>query len=177
MLRKTTAMIFMLVMAMLITLKHPVLGYCLCLDSYFTGDCVCQVEKSQSTHSSVGNDNSTANGKSDSPCPTCCATSEIAECSSNSITDGNQDAPVESTPCDDCTEHFNIDVGDYVWHSSDKVPLNTEMVVAIPYNFAVQELKIPSGSFYSPMSIRGDPPPGLHNTDIPLYLRLSVLRL
>ncbi len=48
MIRKLTAVMFLMVMALLITLKNPVLGYCLCLDAYFTGDCVCQVEEATS---------------------------------------------------------------------------------------------------------------------------------
>ena len=165
MLRKTTAVIFMLVMTLLIALKHPVLGYCLCLNSYFTGDCVCQVEKSQPDNTSA------AKEKATSPCPSCCASSETVE------TDNDQDTPVEPIPCDDCTEHLNIDVGDFVWQSSDKVPSDSELTVALPISIAALELNLPIASYYSPMSIRGDPPPGLYDTALPLYLKHSVLRL
>lgn len=165
MLQKTTAVLFMLVMALLITLKHPVLGYCLCLDSYFTGNCVCQFTPPQPR------DNSAVEEKTGSACPGCCANSVTSE------PDHKQGAPVEPVPCDNCTKHLNIDVGDFVWQSSDKIPLATETTSAIPYNFTIQEFKHASASHGNSMSIRGDPPPGLYAIALPLYLRLSVLRL
>lgn len=41
MFRKSSALMFMLVMTLLIALKHPVLGYCLCSDAYITSSSSC----------------------------------------------------------------------------------------------------------------------------------------
>lgn len=46
MFRKSTALMFMLVMTLLITLKHPVLGYCMCERMYVAGDISCPVKDS-----------------------------------------------------------------------------------------------------------------------------------
>jgi hypothetical protein len=158
MLRKTTAVMFMLVMALLITLKHPVLGYCLCLDSYFTGDCVCQVEKPQTVSDAK---------EPAAPCPNC------ASCEAEINT--NQNSPVKPVPCDDCTEHLNIDVGDFVWQSTDQVPDNAEMLIPFPDYLAATTVQIPSISVGTTMQIRGSPPFRWQN--IPIYLRHSVLIL
>ena len=143
---------FMLVMALLITLKHPVLGYCMCLDSYFSGDCVCQVEETKS------NDTSPSSG--------CCASCE---------TDTSQESPTAPTPCDDCTEHLNVDVGDFVWQITDPVPDNAQTLIPFPTYLTSSDLHVPSNPVGTTMQIRGSPP--LRWQNIPLYLRHSVLRL
>jgi hypothetical protein len=155
MFRKCTALAFMLVMTLLITLKHPVLGYCLCLDSYFTGDCVCQAEKKSADPTA----------KQDSPCPSCCSTSEA---------ENNEDIPAP-TPCDDCTEHLLVDVGDFVWNVSDDVPSDTETFLLTP-TFDLCSVQLPLASLHTTASARGDPPPG-QNDGVPIYLRHRVLRL
>ncbi len=93
MLRKISAVIFMLVMAMVITLKHPVLGYCLCLDTYFAGNCLCQ---------------SAVPTPEQSTCQGCCSTSDTSE----------DNIP---TPCDDCMQSLSIDTDDFVWDNSYKI--------------------------------------------------------
>ncbi len=164
MLRKLTAVMFMLVMALLITLKHPVLGYCMCLDSYFSGDCVCQFEKSKSNGPPTAG---TAEKESTSPpCSSCCASCE---------TDTSQDSPAEPTPCDDCTEHLNVDVGDFVWQSTDQVPDNAETLIPFPVYLTTSTLQVPSTPVGTTMQIRGSPP--LRWQNIPIYLKHSVLRL
>jgi len=156
MLRKTTAVMFMLVMALLITLKHPVLGYCLCLDSYFTGDCVCQTEETPVA--------------SDMP-KSCCSS-----CQANEVTKTDSDSiPSIPAPCDDCTEHLNIDVDDFVWQSTDQVPDNAATLIPFPAYLATTTLQTPSIPVGTTMPIRGSPPFRWQN--IPIYLRHSVLRL
>lgn len=161
MFRKFTALAFILVMAMVITLKQPVLGYCLCLDAYFTGDCQCQAEQAIKP---------TAHASAPSNCSSCCGTDTV----------NNNQPPTEkkpSIPCDDCVKQLVVDVGDYVWHGSDQLPTNSEFPIPhIP--FATKDLSWSSNlTFFSPLSIRGDPPPRLHDSDIPHYLSHSVMRL
>ncbi len=159
MLRKTTAVMFMLVMALVVTLKHPVLGYCLCLDSYFAGDCVCQAEEVPAVSDIVT-----------TSCCSNCQANEVAETETDSTT-----VPGAPTPCDDCTEHLNVDVGDFVWHSTDQVPDNGETFIPFPAYLATTNLQVPSASVGTTMQIRGSPP--LRWQNIPIYLRHSVLRL
>ena len=163
MLRKITAVIFMLVMALLITLKHPVLGYCLCLDAYFTGDCVCQVEKPAAP--AVSQDSA-------STCPSACANCALQVENENSV-----DTDSQPLPCDDCTKHLNLDVGDFVWQSTAYVPADTGFWLPLPAAFAPDAVQFSLVLKDTPMSIRGGPPPGLIDDGLPLYLRHSVLRL
>lgn len=160
-LRQFTAVVFLLVMALLVILKHPVLGYCFCLDSYFTGDCICQVEKA--TPAAVAE-------KSTPPCPNCCA---------EACANVGQEAPSpkDPVPCDDCTKHLNVDVGDFVWQGSDKVPADNGSWLPLPASFAPDVEPFPVVLIDIPLSIRTGPPPGMIGDDLPLYLRLSVLRL
>jgi hypothetical protein len=162
--RKFTAMAFILVMAMAITLKHPVLGYCLCVDAYFTGDCQCQAEQAAKP---------TVNESSSSNCANCCGVETVAK---NQPATENKPS-TSSLPCDDCVKQLVVEVGDYVWHGSDQLPADSEF--PIPHlPFALADLSWSSHlTFYAPMSIRGDPPPGLHDSDIPHYLSHSVMRL
>jgi len=141
---------------MLITLKHPVLGYCLCLDAYFAGDCVCQTEEAPAVSDLLT-----------SCCPSCQA-NEMAETNSESV-------PSVPVPCDDCTEHFNVDVGDFVWQSTDQVPDNAQTLIPFPAYLATATLHTPSVSVGTTMQIRGSPP--LRWQNIPIYLKHSVLRL
>ena len=68
MLRRSTALSFMLVMTLLITLKHPVLGYCLCIGEYVSMDCACEVEiKPVCTNC----DSPSCNTETPSPCDDC----------------------------------------------------------------------------------------------------------
>jgi hypothetical protein len=150
---------FMLVMALVVTLKHPVLGYCLCLDSYFTGDCVCQSEEAPTT--------------SDSLTTFCCSSCEANEAAV--VETDSESIPGIPTPCDDCTEHLNVDVGDFVWHSSDQVPDNAETLIPFPAYLATTTLQIPTVPVGTTMQIRGSPPIRWQN--IPIYLRHSVLRI
>lgn len=165
MFRKLSAVMFMLVMALLITLKHPVLGYCICLDAYFTGDCVCETQKKESV-------STLKNGES--PHPQCC---------SNCITDESETDSSSATnnpsPCDDCTKHLNIDVDDFVWNASDQLPSDANDFPSLASNFSDQGAELPTTSVDTALPIRGDPPPELvqYDTDLPLYLRHSVLRL
>ncbi len=151
MFRKTTAVMFIAVMAMLIALKHPVLGYCLCLDSYIAGDCVCEVEKP-----------ATDSASHDSSCNTCCSETE------------SHNDPA-SSPCDDCTQHLMVDVGDFVWQVSDKIPSDTETLLP-PHDFDLRSVQLPLASLHTTAPARGDPSPGLTGRT-PIYLRHSVLRL
>ncbi len=161
MFRQFTAVVFLLVMALLIILKHPVLGYCLCLDAYFTGDCVCQVEQAAPAAAS----------ENLAPrCPDCCA---------QACTDDEQEAPSpkDPVPCDDCTKHLNVDVGEFVWHGSDKVPTDHGPWAPLPALLAPDVTRFADVWPDIPTSIRSGPPPGMIGHDPPLYLRLSVLRL
>lgn len=160
MFRKFTALAFLSVMTLLIALKHPVLGYCLCLDAYFTGGCVCQTAKLEKQQ--VSRTDTAKPG-----CPGCCSP-PAAEQTPQSPADPQD-------PCDDCTKHLSIDVGDFVWSVSDGVPDTPECqlpaVVCRPTDFPR------SGSAaYAPASARGAPPPFLAQST-PLHLRHCVLRL
>jgi hypothetical protein len=167
MFRKFTAMTFILVMAMVITLKHPVLGYCLCLDAYFTSDCKCQFEQAEQAAKPSVNESTPSN------CSSCCGTEAV----DNHQATTEKNPSDSSLPCDDCVKQLVVEVGDYVWHGSGQLPANSEFPIPnIP--FATKHLSWSSNlTFYSPMSIRGDPPPGLHDSDIPHYLSHSVMRL
>lgn len=150
-------------MTMLITLKHPVLGYCLCLDSYFAGDCVCENETSP-TISGIDTKQS------------CC--SSCGESSSQ----GEFEAPIVSSPttvdpCDGCTEHWNVDVGEFVWNHSDDTPAAPEFLEPPVAIFADEAIFDTLKQVASVAPIRGDPPPRLRNTTIPLYLRHAEMRL
>lgn len=152
MLRKVSAVTFMLVMAMVITLKHPVLGYCLCLDTYFAGNCVCA--PTGPTAENTG-------------CHGCCSTSE---------TEGNQ-AP---EPCEDCTNPLSIDTGDFVWDGSHKIPSeNSSENPANTLLFSTEQSLTFQELTDAHMAIRGSPPPIdiTLSTSVPIYLRHSVLRL
>ena len=162
MIRKFSAAIFILVMALLITLKHPVLGYCLCLNTYFTGDCVCKIEHKAPSASQK---------KDPVDLPDCCSSCDLA---------ANQESPPSdpsSPPCDDCTEHFSIDVGDFVWSSPNEVPSDTETFT--PVSFAKYDHL---GAFSNPFNnlpypYWESPPEVTFHQSTPLYLRHSVLRL
>lgn len=170
MIRRFTAFTFLLVMALTITLKHPVLGYCMCLDSYFTGACECQVvtvtvKVTESPESSA-----------DANCPSCCSASSC-ETSSESIE--CSDISEESAPCDDCVKQLVIDVGEFIWHGSDKLPI--DVATTLPPTLLLSPefdlLLAANFSYYTPMSIRGDPPLGIYHSDLPHYLSHSVMRL
>ncbi len=154
-------MVFLLMMALLIILKHPVLGYCLCLDSYFTGDCSCQVE--QATPAA-------ASETSTPSCPNCCD-----EACANRLQEAP--SPKDPAPCDDCKKHLNVDVGEFVWQGSDNIPTDNNSWVPLPASFAPDAEQFPVVLIDTPVSIRSGPPPGMIGDDLPLYLRLSALRL
>ncbi|MCP5536174.1 MAG: hypothetical protein H7A51_08045 [Akkermansiaceae bacterium] len=158
MLRKCTAISFLMVMIMLIALKHPVLGYCLCLDAYFTGDCVCQHETRPS-----------AKRLGSAPtCPDCCPDQS----------QGNTDTPREpSEPCDDCTAHLTVDVGDFVWDNSNDTPADTGSTILPPLAYAEPATAHPAAVIDYRKPIRGDPPPYPTVSKVPLFLRHSVMRL
>lgn len=159
MLRKTTALSFMVVMTLLITLKHPVLGYCLCLDTYFTGGCVCEEQKPVTT-----------NPSSDLSPTSCCSSCE------NTPREQTPDTPTAPGPCDDCTEHLSIDVGDFVWHSSCDIPSDSE-TDAKPTAFDHDEAQQRQTIAQTAQPIRGDPPPVIRTGNTPMYLRYGVWRL
>lgn len=144
---------FFTVMAMLITLKHPVLGYCLCLDSYHAGNCVCHAEK---------NAKQTPEPKASS-CSGCCSTAEVGE---------EQGA---TEPCNECNELLVVEVGDFFWNAQDDIPSDTEISHTAP-TFDLDLAQLPLASLHTTVSTRGDPPPRLLGS-VPLYLRHSVLRL
>ena len=157
MLHKFTAIAFFCVMTLLVTLKHPVLGYCFCVDAYFTGDCVCQLDKeTQAT-------------TLEPTCPSGCCASVLTDNSSENHSESQK-------PCDDCTTHLFVDVGDFVWHSSVDVPSDTELPYT-PVLTAIETMWVGHGSFPMPDSIRGDPPPLICQYSSPIYLRHRVLRL
>lgn len=152
MLRKTLAITFMMLMTLLITLKHPVLGYCLCLNSYFAGDC-CSIQEVDQP----------------APCSGCC--SEV-ESTAHLATEPQK-------PCGDCAEILNIDVGDFVWNASNQLPdanqdSNTPPSIDFSNTLSAQAHQLAAAP------IRGSPPSGnleLYPQKLPLYLRHSVLRL
>ncbi|MBK1830832.1 hypothetical protein JIN77_08855 [Verrucomicrobiaceae bacterium R5-34] len=158
--RKISAVAFMLVMTLLITLKHPVLGYCLCLNSYFTGDCTCEVVQTSQTAPSGAN------------CSSCCTDDHGIE--SIDI--------AKMTPCDDCTQRLDLNVGDFVWNTTVQLPSDDQD----QFNDLTQPNTDPLllASIFSPghAPIRGDPPPlaalaSEPYQGFPIYLRHSVLRL
>ena len=154
MFRKITASVFLIVMALLIALKHPVLGYCLCIDSYFAGNCACQAEQPVTT----ALDNAT--------CPGCCPSG------ASGLT-----APefAEQSPCSVCEEVLMVDVGDFIWHGGNEMPEGGESVATSPA-IADAASVLPKAYVKAAMSARGDPPPILR-AGMPLYLRHSILRL
>ena len=162
--RKISAIAFMVVMTLLITLKHPVLGYCLCLDSYFTGGCTCGTAQPNPQPTS-GLKNATES---------CCTS-----CGSNSAGKAHSDtfAAVSTDPCDDCTEYFNLEVGDFLWDATDDV--SGESIFSVPASQVYpQSMMLAESSIFSTAApIRGDPPPGTLCDSVPIYLRHSVLRL
>ncbi|MBT8036837.1 MAG: hypothetical protein KJO21_04770 [Verrucomicrobiae bacterium] len=163
MLRKLTAVMFMLVMVMLITLKHPVLGYCLCLDAYFTGDCICRDADATSPASPAASESSVP------PCSTCCADA----CSASD----DPPTPQPSTPCDDCIKHLNVDVGAFVWQSSGKIPADTTSWISFPIVWSPHTPSFPVVLTDATMAVRSGPPPDRIDDGPPLYLRNLVLRL
>lgn len=155
--RKLTAVAFMLVMTMLIALKHPVLGYCLCLDTYFAGKCNCQevIQKSSDNASQQ----------------------DVSSCSSCCQSDQEQNESSSKEPCDDCVQTIVINVGDYLWagmdysSASDTAQDLTSSSFTEPLAFGSQcQLAFAGG-------IRGSPPPGIIPPSIPIYLSQGVLRL
>lgn len=148
--RKLTASTCMLVMALLITLKHPVLGYCLCLDSYFTVNCVCVEEDTPQN---------TCNG--------CCDTSH---------TQNTHHSPQKPTPCDDCTEHLTIDVGQFVWNSTNDIPADAESLFNIQAH-QTNDSFIHLSPFFLNRNFRSNPPPDYLIRNFPLSSRHDVLRL
>ena len=155
MFRKFTASAFLLVMGLLIALKHPTLGYCLCVDSYFAGSCDCRTELPLKTASS-----------DDAACSGCCPSSAYG---SKTAGFAAQD------PCTDCEDVLMIDVGDFLWHGSTEVHEAGDSIATTPA-FAQAAYQLPKALLKSAISARGDPPPTL-GAGIPLYLRHSVLRL
>lgn len=162
MLRKTSAATFLIVMTLLIMLKHPVLGYCFCMDTYFASDCDCACElvekpKAQPTDTSD-----------------CC---ESGSCPMSSPSDSEEAPCNPESPCDNCTKHVSIDVGDFLWQNSSEVPSDTELWVAIT-PLVPADLDFADTSLPASISIRGKPPiVDCLAYSIPLYLRLGVLRL
>ncbi|MGB0990916.1 MAG: hypothetical protein ACPG32_00430 [Akkermansiaceae bacterium] len=164
MLRKVSAVTLLLVMTLLITLKHPVLGYCLCVDSFFAGDCSCEVaQKAQKKTSSATQS-----------CSHCCQ-----ETACNTPADGSL-AP--AAPCDDCSKRLSIDVDDFVWNGTVQVPNDPQLLDDGSSHYGAD--LVFSGAqapAFASGPIRGDPPP--HSVAIPaypglpVYLRYSVLRL
>ena len=146
-------------MTMVIALKHPVLGYCLCLDSYFTGDCVCQADQERSI---------TTN---DSPAQCC------GDCATDVTQKSTASTAAESDPCDGCTQHLKVAVDDFVWQNSHDTPSDTSQPIVDQSQYFHETVKFHEASYYSPVSIRGDPPPGWHHSELPLYLRHAELRL
>ena len=165
--RKILAIAFMLVMTLLITLKHPVLGYCLCLDAYFTGDCTCQsAELAPAATKKLSN----------SCCASCAETTQQDQTTQNTESAPAQPA-VSKVPCDECTEYFNLDVGDFLWASSDQIPADSEWLTLNTPAYPQSTTVVMSPSFYTAAPIRGDPPPGTLSDSIPRYLRHAELRL
>jgi hypothetical protein len=155
--RNMLAVMFFAVMAMLIALKHPVLGYCLCIDSYYAGDCVCAVDTPTTATSSCPSSCST--------CPSTCSTYETS-------TGQDADSPA---PCSDCTQVLLVNVGDFVWHASDDIPSDSATPLTSP-EYDLCSKPLPMASQHSTIRNRGDPPPDLLS-GTPLYLRNLVLRL
>lgn len=168
MLRKFTAISFLLVMTMVITLKHPVLGYCMCLDAYFTGDCSCQV--------ALMDTSATASDQSTPPPKPCCSscTSEAASQKPDTPTTSTQST--EPAPCDDCVKQLVVDVGQFYWQSLDDVPSDTETLI-VPHPVQPEKTASPPIVFRASTAIRGDPPPDIVGYKRPIYLRHSVFRL
>lgn len=149
----------MLVMTLLITLKHPVLGYCLCLDAYFANNCLCLPEKA--THK-----------------PTPASKPAYQENCCSSTTASTEISPEKQEPCEDCVELLALDVGDFVWKNTSPSPSDTEFHHLLPpAAFADKYLSPATASEHSVAAIRGSPPPDLYSGMPPLYLRHSVLRL
>lgn len=172
MFRKFSALAFLLVMAVVITLKHPVLGYCMCLDAYFTGDCSCQAASASSVDSASTTDQP-------KPCCTSCASksaSQVAEKPAD-VTSDSRSTATQPDPCDDCVKQLIVDVGCFHWQHSDDIPSDTE--VLLPSMATVEKQTSKSPALFSPTTaIRGDPPPpDVVRYDLPLFLRLAVLRL
>jgi len=152
MLRNISAVTFMLVMTLLITLKHPVLGYCLCVNSYFTGDCSCELTKQADLQSSTCADN-------------CCSSAQVES--------------EKPAPCDDCTKRLNIDVSDFVWNASDQLPELDQHEFPNPaVYFTDSHLFTALTAVPANAPIRGDPPPWIDldtSQGLPIYIRHSVL--
>ena len=162
MFRKFSAIAFLLVMTMVITLKHPVLGYCMCLDAYFTGGCACQSSMSASLKPTKSTDDDSDSNTS--CCGSCASIVETQE----------PDTPPE--PCDDCVKQLIVDVGQFHWQSSDNLPSDTETLLPAQPTFWTK-IQTSHTAFYTPTAIRGDPPPDLARCDLPIFLMHSVFRL
>lgn len=172
MFRKFSAIAFMMVMALLITLKHPVLGYCICIDSYFAGNCVCRAE---SNKQSFVKDPSQAESTKPSSCCSSC-TSNLPDQTSTA----NEDATHPSEePCDDCTEHLKIDVGDFVWNNTSAPPAASALDDVSSYDHAVVTSVADSKQYGIATPIRAGPSfiDIIYHDNVPLYLRNAVLRL
>lgn len=140
---------FMIVMTLLIALKHPVLGYCICLDSYSTTAC-CPIEEAK-----------------------------ILACCDDANHSDESPLHHDEIPCDDCFQSFNVDVGDFFWNSTNDVPdAEMSDLAASSFTNSSRE-SYPLTVFSIGLPARGDPPPGVNesSTASPLYLKHSVLRL
>jgi len=154
MFRKTSATVLLLVMTMIITLQHPVLGYCICIDDFFTADCACEVEP--------------APPKQISSCSTdCCESSEMTE----------QQLP---SPCDDCNESLTIETGDFLWANANQfTPDNSEEVIDSSPILPSDELLSWQSLTAGAIQIRGSPPPDYspQPSRLPIYLKHQAFRL
>ena len=165
MFRKFSALALLLVMTTIITLQHPVLGYCLCLDAYFTGDCNCQIVLSASETAEDHSTETTANG--------CCAS-----CNSQAKLASTPSALPKalSPPCTDCIKSLILDVGCFHWDSMDHAPDASEAAKSMAMPAQIDDSPF-TADFFAPTAIRGDPPPVVQCSNLPIYLRLGVLRL
>ncbi len=154
MFRKASATVLLLVMAMIITLQHPVLGYCVCIDDFFTAGCACEAEP--------------APPKQVSSCATdCCKSNGAAE----------QKSP---SPCDDCNESLTVETSDFLWvNANEFTPDNSEQAIdstpILPSDQLLSWQSLTAGA----IQIRGSPPSDhcLQPSRLPIYLKHQAFRL
>ncbi len=180
MFRRCSAVFLLMVMTLFITLQHPVLGYCYCLNTYFTGSCTCQAVK-QVTRAAANDADSAMEQAPASGCLSCCSGSE----NKSSLTTSDPEAVVTSQsaaplePCDDCVESLVVDVGYYIWNASGKVPAEHQIQPEGPNPFHFITLSFQQRPQFVPHGLRAIPPPErpLIASSVPLFIDQCVFRL
>lgn len=158
--RKLPALAFLLVMITLITLRLPVLSYCLCQETIKAGDCGCEISAQQATD----------------PVPAAVPNSGCSGCCSQQIPENTAPEPITTTqsPCNDCIKLLTFDPGDFQSMDSCNSPQKSQLTTPVSWPPSPFLSLVNPSCLLKQSSPRGDPYPP---PSPPLYLSLGVLRL